>query len=119
MDMRFAYTSLPDPNRYVRLLVLQPGTSCDVLEGSLRAFRIGSLPAYEAISYCWGDSAMADCRQRVILDGRDLPITRNAAGTLLHSRSRKGPISLWLDQVCINQDDVDERSQQVKLMNYI
>lgn len=117
--MRFTYTSLPDPNRYMRLLVLQPGTSGDVLKGSLRAFCIKSLPAYEAISYCWGDFAMADCRQRVILDGRDLPITRNAAGTLLHSRSRKEPISLWLDQVCINQEDVNERSQQVKLMNYI
>lgn len=34
-------------------------------------------------------------------------------------RPEDQPLTIWIDQVCINQDDFDERSQQVMLMRDI
>jgi len=121
VNRRHLYTYEPflQATDYVRLLILQPGSFTDTLEGTLQAFSIRHLPPYEAISYCWGDSSAANHSQFVQLDGKILLITPNAAETLLHSRSYEVPIAIWLDQVCINQEDVDECSQQVKLMNFV
>ena len=121
VDRRHLYTYEPllQATDHVRLLILQPGSFTDTLKGTLQAFSIRHLPPYEAISYCWGDSSAANHSQSVQLDGKVLLITPNAAETLLYSRSCEVSIAIWLDQVCINQEDVDECSQQVKLMNSV
>ncbi|KAE9978155.1 hypothetical protein BLS_000833 [Venturia inaequalis] len=48
-----------------------------------------------------------------------LPVTRSLKLGLQAIRSSVGTITLWADQVCINQDDLAKRSQQVQFMHRI
>ncbi|KAH6711201.1 hypothetical protein BKA61DRAFT_488615, partial [Leptodontidium sp. MPI-SDFR-AT-0119] len=57
-------------------------------------------PKYEALSYAWGNE---DANESIIIDGKSLAIRSNLAAAL---RQR-----IWIDAICINQADVDERNQ--------
>src|SRR5262249_43996488 len=54
-----------------------------------------------------------------IRGGITLKITKslyNALRSFRHSKVEDGTRALWADGVCINQEDLEERGQQVKLM---
>ncbi|EHK46482.1 hypothetical protein TRIATDRAFT_218517 [Trichoderma atroviride IMI 206040] len=116
----FVYKPLSDDHS-VRFLVLQPGSGSDPLVGSLQlgslaSADIGQLPPYEAISYVWGSGSR---QYELTCDGAVLPLTQSIYDALNRVRLPDQPRRLWADQVCINQDDIPERSQQVKLMNLV
>lgn len=74
------------------------------------------LPSYTALSYVWGQNVQG--KYRISLDGSVLDITPNLDATL-RTLSQLEDLSyqwLWIDAICINQDDSDERSFQVTLM---
>ncbi|PQE24049.1 heterokaryon incompatibility protein [Rutstroemia sp. NJR-2017a BVV2] len=74
---------------------------------------------YVALSYVWGSPAD---KKTIIVNGVEMQITQNLHAALLELRRstwvRRG-VNLWIDALCINQDDLDEREQQVKLMQEI
>ncbi|KAF2160185.1 hypothetical protein M409DRAFT_29266 [Zasmidium cellare ATCC 36951] len=76
---------------------------------------------YEALSYTWGDTSYQQLA--FVLNGDEDPktvsIRRNLATALRHLRLKYEVRSLWVDAVCINQDDLDERAVQVKRIRYI
>lgn len=119
-DQRYVYKPIRDP-KSVRFLILQPGAGSDPLIGSLRPGNldpadVAQLPPYEAISYVWGTS---DRLFTLLCDGAVLPLTQSIHDALVRVRLPGRARRLWADQICINQDDVAERSQQVKLMNAV
>jgi len=65
-----------------------------------------SLPFFETTSWCWGDATK---RASAIIDGTTLDLPSNAAELLWHLCVLRGHSKVWLDAVCINQDDVVER----------
>jgi Heterokaryon incompatibility protein (HET) len=68
-------------------------------------------PRYRAVSYCWGDPVPTD---RIWLsENAHLPINASAAHVIRNVRSDQ---DIWIDAVCINQCDDDEKSQQVTMM---
>lgn len=71
---------------------------------------------YEALSYAWGD---LPATKTITIDQTDYYIRDNlfAALEALQLRSRRR--LLWVDAVCINQEDFDERNAQVALMSQI
>ena len=77
---------------------------------------------YEALSYCWGDP-----RKRGVLNVRvsgdtwELSATTALLAALRRLRHGcKGTRrTLWVDAVCINQDNLEERASQVRLMREI
>lgn len=75
---------------------------------------LNDLPQYEALSYVWGDTKEI-CY--ITLDGRPFPVTTNLHTAL--SQARHTTRILWVDALCINQEDLDERSNQVSLMHQI
>jgi hypothetical protein len=83
---------------------------------------MGAYPAYQALSYCWGSS---DLSVELRCDGCTVMISPNLAEGLgrLHlyarRRGRKSPPLYWIDQICINQQDDIERTQQVRMMRDI
>lgn len=116
----FVYKPLSD-NQSVRFLVLQPGSGSDPLVGSLQVGSLDSadieqLAPYEAISYVWGSGTR---QYELACDGAVLPLTQSIYDALNRVRLPDQPRRLWADQACINQDDIPERSQQVKLMNLV
>jgi hypothetical protein len=53
------------------------------------------------------------------VDGEELAVTRNLFDLLHHIRHRHEVVTLWVDAVCINQEDIKERSHQVALMDAV
>ena len=71
-------------------------------------------PPYEALSYVWGpsdDPISLSVRED---DGlKTLHVRRNLFSALIHLRDPEQPNALWIDALCINQEDLAERSAQV------
>lgn len=74
-------------------------------------------PAYETLSYVWGTT---DRNKTVPLrNGKLLRITKLLKEALPFVETQCSTGYLWIDQICIDQDDRSERGQQVKLMGQI
>ncbi|KAM3506496.1 hypothetical protein MY11210_007537 [Beauveria gryllotalpidicola] len=111
----YQYSGLPRGPVF-RYLILKPGRGNDVLECSLRSQSLDDPPDYEAISYVWGPSV----RDHTILcDGGHLKITQSLSNVLKRLRLESKARALWADSICINQEDVKEKGQQVALMAQI
>ncbi|KAH8660892.1 heterokaryon incompatibility protein-domain-containing protein [Tricladium varicosporioides] len=74
---------------------------------------------YVAMSYAWGDP---NEKKEIILNGHSVQVTTNLESGLRHFRNmeyfRKGG-KIWIDALCINQEDVPERNEQVAKMGLI
>jgi hypothetical protein len=109
----YKYDELPsDAFRY---LILLPGVDGDPLRCSLFTSRIEAIQ-YESISYVWGTD-QRNCE--IICDGKILKITPNLYRVLRRVRFLAAPRTLWADSICINQEDLREKSRQVTLMGHI
>ncbi|MCJ1432680.1 hypothetical protein MMC27_002037 [Xylographa pallens] len=99
-----------------RLLRLRNGAGTDELQGQLITYRLYSAPPYEALSYVWGDAAK---NGHIKCAGKDLPITPNLTAALRRLRLPSVDRLLWIDQLCINQNNLQERGKQVNMMRSI
>ncbi|KFA52244.1 hypothetical protein S40293_00623 [Stachybotrys chartarum IBT 40293] len=80
-------------------------------------------PRFEALSYTWGTddvSEFAQVKDGVAENGsgqvETLGLRPNLASALRHLRHMDEERVLWIDAICINQDDIGERNKQVKRM---
>ncbi|PQE22614.1 hypothetical protein CJF31_00001551 [Rutstroemia sp. NJR-2017a BVV2] len=112
------YRPLPPGPDNIRLLRLLPNKDestpvcCQLLDYSLRGFgRRGH--QYECLSYCWG-SPEKPCL--IEIDGVELPITESLNHALIQLRDHSFDRYLWIDAVCINQEDIPEKEQQIQMM---
>lgn len=71
---------------------------------------------FTALSYTWGPPVF---EAAFTCNGHPKPITRSLEAALRRFRDTKKSIVLWVDQICINQDDNDEKVGQIKLMAHI
>ncbi|KAK5708574.1 hypothetical protein LTR17_020558 [Elasticomyces elasticus] len=110
------YPPLPSDVRATRVLRLDPGKSLDVLRGSLEQCILadtGPSVGYMALSYVWGDSTE---RGEVLINGQSIHITSNLDRVLRQVRHEEVPVTLWADGICVNQEDLSELSEQVRIM---
>ncbi|OLN86983.1 Heterokaryon incompatibility protein 6, OR allele 5 [Colletotrichum chlorophyti] len=71
---------------------------------------------FNALSYTWGP---AEKSHVVEIAGAHLGITSSLDTVLRYLRRRDDSVTLWVDQICINQEDTAEKSDQVPLMTQI
>jgi hypothetical protein len=107
----------------IRLLRVLPGEWDTTLVCELFTIRLLSatgqaeaVPSYTALSYAWGYPIFS---QKIFVNGTEFKITRNLENALRRCRLHDQDLTLWVDQICINQKTVDERSHQVKFMRAI
>lgn len=114
----YQYESIPSPKNleYTRVLELAPGEGPDPLCGSLVSMSVVDPQPFEALSYVWGWGHHPEI---IICDDKPLEITSSLAVALRRLRDPVRTRTVWADQVCINQQDLTERSQQVRHMNSI
>lgn len=105
------YPQLPlnPPKRQIRLLELHKGQWKSELQATLRVVSLGDHPDYDALSYTWGARTND---QPMTLNGRyHVKITNNLFEALRRLRQRLFEQPLWVDALCIDQDDDCERTQ--------
>lgn len=108
----------------IRLLVLLPAVFGKPIECELiHSAALCSTPrwySYTALSYEWGlSTADPDQKKCILLDGQNLPVRDNLWHALQHLRSPSEELKIWIDAICINQEDDLERNHQVGLMKEI
>jgi hypothetical protein len=112
------YRSVPlTTGKTIRLLDIQPGRYKSPIHVILREVSPAAQPPYEALSYTWGARTAG---HTVRVNGiHDFPVTDNLHNALGRLRRKRKPRTLWVDAICINQEDVDERAKQVAMMDSI
>jgi len=71
---------------------------------------------YITVSYCWGDETH---REWVTIEGQTVDIPTSSAQVLRRARCASQLRTVWIDALCINQQDAEEKSSQVILMGAI
>ncbi|KAK4627319.1 Heterokaryon incompatibility protein 6, OR allele [Fulvia fulva] len=116
--MHPVYAEVPIQVNATRLLRLEPtrGDHDATVCCSLHVISLGDCPEHDALSYCWSDHTE---QRNIKVNGYDIEVTSNLESALRHMRRTEHPRSLWVDALCINQQDTAERSSQVALMHEI
>lgn len=77
-------------------------------------------PLFNALSYAWGNP---DDNTNIVINGVITSVRSNLESALRHLRDyhieETGGLLLWVDALCINQDDDEERNEQVQMMGDI
>lgn len=113
------YRALNPKQKEIRVLhVSGSANKEDMLDCTLHTVSLESTPKpkYEAISYCWGELRGYG---QIRLHGSVVDAPASAIRALRQYRRREGPRVLWIDAICINQEDLEERAQQVSLMEHV
>jgi hypothetical protein len=131
------------PRDQVRLLLIKPGAFDEQINASLLVVNDDQLGSedypYSALSYNWGNSA-DDCTiiiqddpasspvksinkvvdaLRAVTQDKMMKVKPNLYEALKHLRKDNGVVALWVDALCINQFDNEEKAEQVLKMAQI
>jgi hypothetical protein len=109
------YRDLQDFNQ-IRLLHLQPRSGSEKIECTIELAKFSKKPEYEALSYMWGP---ANPLHSILIDGANFEVRENLWLALQHLRLESESRVLWIDAICINQLNIDERNHQVAQMAQI
>jgi hypothetical protein len=102
----------------VRFLELFPGITGSPLRCSITEAQKSDEPLYEALSYAWGEPIFSHTIEEVP-SGTHLSITVNLYDALQGIRDQQTSRVLWVDAICINQLDLEEKGHQVAQMGRI
>lgn len=119
MTLQDVYVQAPlvTDRREIRILALASGTGDDVLRGDLvvESLNYDDLD-YTALSYTWSGPVSESA---IFIGDVPLHITENLELALHRIRGRSRLKNLWIDAICINQDDYEKKSVHVSLMRDI
>jgi hypothetical protein len=109
------YQYLPLADMEFRLIRVLPERmsklKCEIVHRSLE-----DPPDYIAISYAWGDGVDT---KPLVLQGATIPVAASLYDALKAIRQKKTEALVWVDALCIDQQNKDERATQVRLMGHI
>lgn len=113
----YEYSPLQQPQE-IRYLLLHPGSGDDKIVCTLHHHVLQDEPQfnYEAISYAWGTMVKDHL---ILCNGRPLYITKNLEEYLRQTRLADQERTLWVDSICIDQDNDIEKGHQVRLMGRV
>ena len=120
----FSYEPLDTSRRSLRLIEVLPFTEGREVECRIQHALLSNTESsdsgYNALSYAWGDQS-ASTKRTISLNGNSFSVGYDlyrflvfAAKTLENVRQ-----NLWIDAICINQEDILERNHQVQQMGDI
>ena len=117
----FRYGPLKSTKTGIRLAKIKPGSgnkgiSIDLVDSFVSGPGQRQQEPYDALSYTWGETTRT---KTLLCNGRRLPVTQTLLEALHHFREPDREVTIWIDQICICQDRVMERNQQVELMGKI
>jgi hypothetical protein len=112
----FDYKKLELESQEIRILSIMRGCQSAEIKCSLKHVSLLDDSSYEALSYTWGNPSDAS---HIKLNNKPFSITKSLATALRHLRKETEVVEIWIDAICINQRDTDEKSVQVRRMREI
>ncbi|KAI8942841.1 hypothetical protein NX059_000881 [Plenodomus lindquistii] len=106
----------PLQDQDIRLVRILPGAWADDIECELHSTSLRNPEPYHALSYVWGSQRV---KRPIRLDSVIFHATFNLESALRHLRAQLEDVLLWIDALCIDQGNTQERTHQVKLMGNI
>jgi hypothetical protein len=100
----------------IRVIDILPGSHEDAIECESRVVLLSDRPQYEAVSYVWG---MNTKREQIKIAGSTVEIVQNLFDMLRQVRHPERKRTLWVDQLCIDQSNNEEKADQVSFMREI
>ncbi|KPA41268.1 hypothetical protein FLAG1_05828 [Fusarium langsethiae] len=99
-----------------RVLRIEAAKDDDPITCTLSEVAFSDRPKFDALSYMWGDEK---AEHKITVNGVSYSVRQNLWDALHYLRRHAPGIDYWIDAICINQKDVDERSRQVRMMHHI
>ena len=114
----YVYSTLKGPRSFRLLRLAQDADNSQCMSLTIEEFERGSnyCPSYTALSYAWGN---VQTTASIALNGHRTSITANLHQALLHLRRIRPHVLLWVDALCIDQSNPNERGHQVSQMRAI
>jgi len=110
----------------IRVLLVREGAGDSRVECSMKVISLRDGAAcFDALSYVWGDK---NDTTTIVVNKSLVQVPKSLAKCLQSLRQYiashtqlldQKPLAIWADAVCINQEDLLERSQQVQMMGEI
>src|ERR1700760_3685769 len=115
-----AYAYHPIENDEIRLLKIDMDPDGSLLPASLHRFSLQDkdIPPYKTLSYVWGDPTS---RWAMNIDGKCLHVLDSLKPFMKLPRHRNDTKNRWwwIDSICIDETNLDERGSQVQMMGQI
>ena len=112
-NLRIEHLYIPLKRNEIRILTVFPGIYGSLIECDLSVRNLGDPGEYEALSYAW---ETWEPSSSVLFHGQHFKVTPSLASALQALRYVSKLRYLWVDAICINQEDLVERNIQVPLM---
>jgi hypothetical protein len=119
IDLSAIYKNYPLSANTTRVLRLLPPIFpdlSDVISCQLSVISLDNPPEYRALSYVWGDPSETKI---ILVDNAAFRVRINLWNFLAQMRAERYWDALWIDAICINQDNLQERCDQVSIMGQI
>lgn len=114
---RYQLHQLTPGLKQIRVLNIASGDDNEPITCSLNVVDIEMSATYTALSYVWGTYSVE--RDTITCDGIRIEVKNNCHSALWHLRNKLGRFQIWVDAVCINHENNDEKSLQIPLMGDI
>jgi len=113
---RSLYHALDKKSQQFRLLRIHPGQKSQIVKCDLYIAVLKRRMGFEALSYVWGDP---EPTTDILINKARFPVRANLRAAFRRLRRSDEDRILWVDAICINQTDDEEKGHQVNLMSRI
>ncbi|KAF2967031.1 hypothetical protein GQX73_g6557 [Xylaria multiplex] len=112
----FKFLPIDSSKGQIRLLNIAPGRAGEVIRCSYQIASVHENVPYETLSYVWGEM---EGNQTIVVEGTEVELTDNLFDAVTRIRHETEARLLWVDALCINQEDGAEKTAQVDMMHKI
>jgi hypothetical protein len=111
----FTHEPLPDALTHIRLLEVLHAKVGQHVVCTISVWSLDTAPSYDAISYTWGDPALTTA---ISINGQSMVVRQNCEYVIQQwfTTKKKSTTLIWVDAVCIDQQNFKERGFQVTIM---
>jgi hypothetical protein len=107
------YQRLSSPAEQIRLVEIHDSSdTSEVVSITIKIWDLASVPPYRCVSYTWGEHVFED----IIIDTQLCRVRQNCYYALWQIREQRFPGPIWIDSLCIDQENLSEKAVQIQLM---
>ncbi|KAI1421590.1 heterokaryon incompatibility protein-domain-containing protein [Xylaria sp. FL1777] len=119
----YLQTRLKERNGRVRLLTIQPRqyaasrpeAPLDTIHCFLRLAELKDHPQFTVVSHRWQPTDAVDETKSLLVNGASVPASTGLFEVLHHLQKEAEPVVVWIDALCINYADENERERSVQI----